>query len=269
MDTTNLLITLVPVVVVWGLALRPLGESALRRWATRYGAPLDGATRPLLRRRIHIGRSIRATGATVGILISALPLLTGTRGGSFAIPIVQVAWLTSTGVGVLAAELAAGRRPVGSARRASLEVRHVGDYVERSDIGIAAVALAAAGAGIVAALITSAAADRVLAATVLVAVGATVLGFGLRALPHRPLVGDTPVRAADEALRSEGAHHIVGVAVALGFTGTAEAWGATVEDFSPGFAFPFGLLPLVGFGIWWALAHDTVWRVRRHATQPA
>lgn len=269
MDTTNLLISLVPVAVVWVLALRPLGETALRRWATRYGAPLDDATRPLLRRRIHIGRSIRATGATVGLMITALPGLTGTRGSSFAIPIVGVAWLASTGVGVLAAELAAGRRPVGSVRRASLEVRQVGDYVERLDIGIAAVALAAAGAGIVAALITSAAADRVLAATVLVAVGATVLGYGLRAVPHRPLVGDAPVRAADEALRSEGAHHIVGVAVALGFSGTAQAWGATMEVLSPWFALPFGLLPLVGFGIWWALVHDSVWRVRRYATQPS
>jgi len=268
-DTNNLLLVLVPIVVVWALALRPLGETALRRWATRYGAPLDERTRPLLRRRIHVGRSIRATGATVGILVSSLPALTGTRGSSFNIPIVQVAWLTAIAVGVLAAELAAGRRPAGSVRRASLEVRQVGDYVDRADIGIAGVALAATGAGIVAALITNAAADRVLAATVLVAVGATVLGFGLRAVPHRPLAGDASVRAADEALRSEGAHHIVGVAAALGFTGAAETWGAMVAVFSAGAAIPFALGHLVGLGIWWALVHDTVWRVRRHAAQPS
>lgn len=250
MDTTNLLITLVPVVVVWVLALRPLSETALQRWATRYGAPLDDATRPLLRRRIHIGRSIRATGATVGILVSSLPGLTGARGGSFAVPIVSSAWLIGTSVGVLVAELAARRRPVGSVRRASLEVRRVGDYVDRWTVGLAVAATAAVAVGVVAATGVGAARNA----------GEFETAENLLA---------AAVRSADEALRSEGAHHVVAVAVALGISGAAEAWGATVAVFSTVAAFPFGLLPLVGYGIWWALVHDTVWRVRHEAAQPS
>lgn len=257
----------VPIVVVWALALRPLGEEWLRRWAARYGSPLDDVTRPFLRRRIRVARSIRATGFSAGIVVTALPLLTGDDGPTYNVPVVAVAWLAGTGVGVLAAELAAGRRPAGSVRRASLEVRRVGDYVEQWAVRLAAGAVAAAAAGVLVAATTGAEGDEVLAAVVLTVVGAAVLGLGLRAVPHRPLAGESSVRAADEALRAEGAYQVVGVAIALGAYGAAEAWGSVFGN--PPAALLFALPAYPATGLWWALTHDTVWRVRRHATQPA
>ena len=76
----------------------------------------------------------------------------------------------------------------------------------------------------------------------------------------RPAVSpDGSLRAIDEALRADGAHHIAGASVALAVTGAVSALLIATSD--GWWQLPIGMLNLLAIGCWRELAVGERWNV--------
>jgi hypothetical protein len=90
--------------------------------------------------------------------------------------------------------------------------------------------------------------------------------FGLRRVADRPRLDTTGhLRAIDDALRSYGAHHVVGAAVALSAMSLGLASQPVLDDVGPALNLVVGLLGTVSLGIWYSLARNEPWRVPQPA----
>lgn len=266
------IVSLVPVLVLWR-GFRRVDERQLRRWSDRFGPVLDDETRPRIVRALRRGRRLRATGASLGILVASVPaymnLIDPSRSSDFAGPVNGLAWVFGAALGATLAEIAFGQRPLGP-QAAALDRRRWQDYVATRPVSRVVVAVVAACAGAVVAVArgTDNPGDAVAVACTAVLAG-LCLAVGLRQIVRRPRLSlEAPLRVVDEALRADGAHRLAGATVAMAASSAAVALTEAVWDLVPLLGLAAPLLQWVAFGWWWFLSHDAVWRVDR-ASVPA
>lgn len=249
-------------VVLWR-GLRPVDDATLTRWEGRFSTTVPADLRGEAARRLRHDRGWRTTAVAFGLLVGAAPafvnLIDATRASEVANPATQQAWLMAAAFGALVAQLLVSQRPSGP-RRAALVRRRVQDYVELSWVwvtgALAAVAVAAAAVG----------AGRDTPGSTwwwLHAMGAlaavTAVGVGLRVVRDRGMAAaEGPRRDLDEALRADGAHHLVGAGVALAASSAA---GALVLVSGPLVGLLADLMALASLGVWWEMTHTARWSV--------
>jgi hypothetical protein len=252
----------ITLVVLW-LGLRPVGEATLKRWEERFSTTVPPDLRGEAASRLRHDRAWRTTAVAIGLLVGGAPaymnLIDRSRAADAANPAIEQAWLMAAAFGALLAQLLVSQRPSGP-RQAALVRRQVSDYVELSWVWVTgvlafvAVVAAAVGAG---------------SNTVdsgwwwLHAVGAlaamTAVGLGLRAVRDRGmLAAEGPRRDLDEALRADGAHHLVGAGVALAASSAA---GALVLTSGSLVGLLANLMALGALGVWWEMTHRARWSV--------
>jgi hypothetical protein len=257
------------VVVVMGV--RPLSDHRLVQWSLRFNVLVDASTKGWLSSRLRHGRSVRWVSFAVGINVGMLPMYMNVidvkRAAEFSNQLTTQAPFAIAAVGAVLAELTIARRPRGL-RSAGLVTRHWADYVERLWLVVIACTLPIS---LIAAWVAgvrdvgwgwlwvgpAASAFGVLAATV-----------GVRVVVNRPAIDtDTNMRRIDDALRADGAHHVVGAAVAV--AGIA-ACSSVSNALAPSL---WGLIPALGFwaliGVWHGIACNTEWNVDQARLQHA
>jgi hypothetical protein len=253
-------------VVAWGS--RPVSERDLRRWSDRFVVSVDAETQMLVVGRLRHARVVRSIAIAIGLTIAGLPaylnLIARDHAGSFANRAVSATWILAAALGCLVAEVVVVQRARGN-RHAALQARRTGDYVSLVWLRVISGAIAVA---IVAAFVATF--SRVPNVVIAWAgVGGSVLAFGvvlagLRRITDRPaLAPEGPIRGVDDALRSDGAHHLVGAGVALAVTGAAIALERALD--ASGTWLPLLAVPVSywALGCWWVLARETRWNVSR------
>jgi hypothetical protein len=258
--------------LVAGSGCRPLTKLDLRRWADRFGAPIDAETRVLVVDRLRHVRMVRSIAIAVGLTTAGLPaylnLIARDHAASFANQAVSATWIIAAALGCLVAEVLVVQRPKGN-RGAALQARQTRDYVSLVWLRVIAATIPfATGSALVATFhgeqrVGIAWAGACASIAALVAVLA-----GLRRITDRPaLAPDGPIRAIDDALRADGAHHLVGAGIALAVVGAVIAVGPVLTAFGAWLSLLTLPVSYLALGIWWALARDTRWSVnRRRAT---
>jgi hypothetical protein len=257
------------VVVVVGV--RPLSDHQLVQWSLRFNVLVDASTKDWLSSRLRRGRAVRWLSFAVGINIGMLPMYMNVidveRAAEYSNQLTAQAPFAIAAFGAVLAELTIASRPSGL-RSAGLVTRHWSDYVERLWLVVIACTLPIS---LVAAWIAAgqdvgshwlwvgpaASAFGVLAATV-----------GVRIVVNRPAIDpDTNTRRIDDALRADGAHHVVGAAVAV--AGIA-ACSSVSNALAPSL---WGLIPALGswalIGVWHGIACNTQWNVDQARLQHA
>ena len=256
-------------VVVRGV--RPLSDHQLVQWSLRFNVLVDASTMDWLSSRLRRGRAVRWVSFAVGINIGMLPMYMNVidveRAAEYSNQLTAQAPFAIAAVGAVLAELTIASRPSGL-RSAGLVTRRWSDYVERLWLVVIACTLPIS---LIAAWIAAvrdvgwgwvwvgpaASAFGVLAATV-----------GVRVVVNRPAIDtDTNTRRVDDALRADGAHHVVGAAVAV--AGIA-ACSSVSNALAPSV---LGLIPALGswalIGVWHGIACNTRWNVDQARLQHA
>jgi hypothetical protein len=195
-------------------------------------------------------------------------VIDSSRSGSFSNPLTSSSVFLAPTVGALVAELLVVQRPTGE-HSAVLLRRRSQDYIDRfwsgAIVACGALSLTAASAATFRqvpkwgfAWVGPAAAFTALASTTV----------GVRQIVNRPVVApDGPMRAADEGLRADGAHHIAGASIALAVTGTV---GALLLATANGWwQLPIALLNYLGIAWWSRLAIGERWSVTLARQAPA
>ena len=252
------------------LGLRPITARQLERFAERFGVTLEEHDRDLVAARLRRSRAMRSTAAAAGVVVSGLPayvnLIDADRASDFAVAPVGQAWLFGPAIAAVAAEVFSVQRP-GRKGEAALVERRAEHYVSprwpRIAAALSLAAIASFGAVVVGGY------DGILEAST-GAVGAVIalvaVTVGLRRIADRPRL-DTTGRlwAIDDALRSYGAHHVVGAAVAVSAGSLGIASQPVFNDVAPVLSPAFSLLAWVSLGLWHSLARNEPWRVPQPA----
>ena len=204
---------------------RPISEARLVRWSLRFDVVVDSHSRGWVSRRLRRARMIRWTSFVAGLNISLLPMYMNVidvdRAASFSNPAGSSAPWAAAALGAVLAEVLVVQRPAGP-RVADIARRRWRDYADQrwvlAIVGCLPVAIAAA------TLATAGNDFRwrwswVGPASVICAIVAVTVG--VHHIVDRPAISATgPERLIDDALRADGAHHILGASVALAGMGT-------------------------------------------------
>lgn len=257
-------------VVLLCLGLRTVTARHLARFGERFGIGFDDQDREFVAPRLRRSRAMRSTAAAAGVLVTGLPaymnLIDANRSSDFAIAPVANAWLFSAAIAAVAAEVLLVQRPARKGEAALVERRpehYVSPRWPRIAMALSAAAVAAFIVGVVGAY------DGLLEASTGV-VGAVIalvaVTFGLRRVADRPRLDTTGhLREIDDALRSYGAHHVVGAAVALSAMSLSLASQPLFNDVAPVLNLVVGLFGTASLGVWHSLARNEPWRVPQPA----
>lgn len=245
----------------------PVTDGILDQWCLRYDVAIDGGSRDWVRARLRRSRSMRWTSFGLGSVIAGLPMYMNVIDPSLSGDTARVVgdlnapWIAAA-LGSLVAELTVVQRPRGP-RVAEVQRRRWSDYV--SDRWLVVLVVAAT-LGVVGAI--DAMADRSFGrSSAVVGAVSAVFGlfaavFGMRSIVDRPLVAvEGYDRLLDEALRADGAHHLVGAAVALSVLGASASLAAAVQTGPLGLIVTLG--SWIGVACWWFLARQETWNVAR------
>ena len=252
------------------LGLRPVTERHLARFTQRFGIGLDDQDREFVATRLRRSRAMRSTAAAAGVVVGGLPaymnLIDANRSGDFAVAPVGNAWLFGAAVAAVAAEVLLVQRPARKGEAVLVE-RRPEHYVSTRWLRIATTlsvaAIAAFTVGVVGGYGDMLEASTGLAGAAIALVAVTA---GLRRVADRPRLDTTGhLRAIDDALRSYGAHHVVGAAVALSAMSLSLASQPVFDDVAPALNVVVGVLGLAALGVWYALARTEPWRVPQPA----
>ena len=256
-------------VLLW-LGLRSVSTRHLKRFIERFGVALDEHGREFVAARLRRSRAMRSTAAAAGVLVTGLPaymnLIDVERASDFAIAPVGNAWMFGAAIAAVAAEILLVQRPARKGEAALVE-RRPEDYVSprwpRIAEGLSVAAVVIFGVGVVGGYDDIPEASTGVVGAVIALVAVTI---GLRRIADRPRLDTTGhLRAIDDALRSYGAHHVVGAAVALSATSLSLASQPVFNDVAPILNLVFGLLGIASLGVWHSLARDEPWRVPQAA----
>jgi len=250
---------------------RPISPPRLARWQARFDVDLGDDVTPLIIRRLRCGGAVRWTAFAVGMNITMLPMymnvIEPSRAASFNTPAITNAFFLTTAVGAFAFELCLRQRNL--ERSSNLVRRRSADYIDpRWPRIVALLAAATLAITIVASMqrVDEWVTAWVGVAAALVAFAASTIG--ITAIVDRPsLAANGPLRAADDALRADGAHHLLGSVCALATVGLSISGQVLVPDFP--WAVLFGLLPWVGIAWWSRLWSAEPWSVRAARRAPS
>ena len=244
---------------------RSVSPERLDRWQRRFDVRLDDRTTPMVRRRLRTGSSVRWVSFLVGLHITALPMyfniIDAHQASRFVNPLVSNAFFFTTALCAAGFEFAVRQRSRGG--EALIVRRRRSDYVDRwwssTTVVCSAVAVAAAFVA------TWREPFRWRYAWVGAAAGVmavAIIRFGVSRIIDRPALSAAGgLRDADEAMRADGVHHIVGAAVAPATTGASTA--AVIAIDNSWLTIPFALLPWFGISWWSRLWLYEPWSVRR------
>lgn len=257
--------------VVCAIAARPINEHQLTRWSIRFNVLLDDSTKPSTARQLRRARSIRTVSFVLGINVGALPMYMNVidvdRAASFANDLMAQAPFAAAAIGAVIAEISLVRRPRGM-RSATLATRRWADYIDRFWLIFIAGCLPVSA---LAALFATARSDPYARwvwagpSASLVAIVATTVGVHI--VVNRPAAStDDGGRRVDDALRADGAHHVVGAAVALAGVATCYSLAAAVGGW---LSIIPALLTYVVLGNWYGIARSTRWNVDQARLQLA
>jgi hypothetical protein len=251
--------------------VRPLPDHQLVAWSVRFNVLVDESTKDWVSSRLRRGRAIRWVSFAVGVNIGMLPMYMNVidveRAADFSNRLTGQAPFAIAAVGAVLAELTIARQPRG-VRSAGLVTRRWSDYVEGFWLVVIVCTLPSS---LIAAQI--AAAQDFSSQWVWVGPAASAFGIlaatvGVRVIVNRP-ARDTGTNAAriDDALRADGAHHVVGAAVAV-------AGIAACSSVSHALATSWvGVIPMliswVLLGNWYGIACNTTWNVDQARLQHA
>lgn len=249
--------------LTWGLW--PLCNRALFRWAVRFGVEISRDGRDQVIHDLERSKRLRWGAAVLGMAISSLPvyvnLISSRHAADFAGEGFGLVWIGAAALGAMVAEAVIHQHPRGP--RAILERRRWTDFVPARPVRLT---FAATGLGVVGAVFalvrhTEHAGTAAGAATCGL-VGVVFLVVGLRRIVNRPRIALTgEARELDDAMRADGAHHIVGAALALStFTASTAIVEGTWSVFP---LIGFVLLPLQYYSLahWWSLSAFAFWEI--------
>ncbi|HEX6419784.1 MAG TPA: hypothetical protein VFZ77_14890 [Acidimicrobiales bacterium] len=256
---------LVALVVLWR-GLRPLRDVDLARWQARFDATIPDSDVGFVTRRLQRSRRVRSTLVAAGLAIGGLPaymnLIDPARSAEFANSLVGSAWLFGAAAGAVIAEVVVDQRP--RRRIAALLERRPEDYVDARLVRVVMLAVP-----VVVALAVISTSMRSFdwweawVGVVAAVVAAGGVHVGLHAIADRPALDPAgPVGEVDDALRADGAHHLVGAALALAATG-ADAAAPSLDGAGAIPALLLTVVALLAYVWWWLLARDVRWSVRR------
>ena len=254
--------------IVYGA--RRVSPARLDRWQARFDVELDEVTSELVGRRLRTAGAVRWTAFAIGMNITMLPMymnvIEPSRAAAFNTPAVTNAFFFATAAGAFVFELSVRQR--NADRSSNLVRRRSADYIDpRWPRIVAALALTTLAITIAASVQQT---EEWLTAWVGVAAALLALAactIGVNTIVDRPsLAASGPFRAADDALRADGAHHLLGAVCALATVGLSTSGQVLLPDFP--WALLFGLLPWVGIAWWSRLWSAEPWSVRaaRRAT---
>jgi hypothetical protein len=271
-----LVVTSFPLLVLWR-GFRSPDRAAIERWHRRFGGPVDGSSPPEVLAHIRRGRRYRAVGASIGLVVAALPayanLIDPAWVSTLTTPVQTMAWVIGGAGGAAVAEITLVQRPVGR-RRARLERRTWRDYLPAWPVGVVAAAAVAAAVASVAVLLGAGDepddAVQLAMAGAAAPVAAGLLWWGLRRITDRPeLSPDPPLFDLDRAMRADGAHLLAGATVAMAGTGALAPIGAIAATASGWLSFALGLSGWFAINAWWVLSRDAGWAGRAAAPSGA
>ena len=265
-DVVQALIPTAIAAVIFWRAMRGVRNDELQKFVDRFRVRVDEGEDQFVRARLRRSRALRLTAVAIGVLVAGLPaymnLIAPSRSADFASPIVGNVWIAAAASAALLAEVLVVQWPAIARRTAVIEARRPTDYVARRWTRrlwllavvtplLAAIGLAA-GRGNDVELVAGA------GGAMLAGVAAWV---GLRQIAERPrLAPDGHRREIDDALRSYGAHHLVGAAIALATTSLSIAITAIVGEV---WLELLGIgVTYYGLGVWWAVAREQRWPVQ-------
>ncbi|MDY7101782.1 MAG: hypothetical protein S0880_11395 [Actinomycetota bacterium] len=256
--------------VVGGLVaygLKSVTDRDLVIFAERFGVEPGTDERPLVVARLRRARRVRSFTAAAAFAVSTIPTwlshlvpdaasaLNG-RLDPWANPLVALA------LGVLVGEVLIRQRP--TMRRAVVERRDPGRYVSIHLVRLLDVlALATPLAAVLAATRGEGGAASDPVATAAFGVGAWALArFGLWSIVQRPrLAPDGGMRAVDDALRADGAHHLVGVTLAVSAGAVGDLLWSVTWDGPAYVSLPLAAVGVAAYATWWQLANRSRWPV--------
>jgi hypothetical protein len=254
-------------IVAWS-GLRPVRDAELQKFVERFGVRIQTADDHFVRARLRRSRAVRLSAAGLGLLVAGLPaymnLIDPSRSAEFANPVFGNAWIAAAATAALFVEVMVVQWPRRD-RRAVIETRRPHDYIaSRWTSRLAATSVVA-----VALAVSCLAAGRgdwfeLSASAIGALIAATAAWVGLAQITDRPRFGsDDELRQIDDALRSYGAHHLIGAATALATSSLATAISALAT--SGWLAFVGPVVTCYGLGVWWTLGRDERWPVRRRS----
>lgn len=271
-DVAQALIPVTIAAIVLWRAMRGVHDAELQKFVDRFCVRIDEGEDQFVRARIRRSRAIRLSAVAFGVLVAGLPVymnfIDPSRSADFASPVVGNAWIAAAAGASLLAEVMVVQWPGFTRRAAVIEVRRPTDYVAQrwtrrlwftaAVTPLVAVVGLAAGRGNDIELVAGA------AGAILAGVAAWA---GLRQIADRPrLAPDGRPRQIDDALRSYGAHHLVGAATALATTSLSIVITAIIVG---GWLFLLGIgVTYYGLGAWWALAREQRWPVQSQLPVP-
>lgn len=253
------------------ISSRPTSDQQLLRWSQRFNVLVDDTTRGWVARQLRRSRTIRWSSFAVGVNVSMLPMYMNVidveRASSFNNELTNQSSFLIAASGAVLAEVLMVSRPSGK-RSAGLVTRHWSDYVQRLWLLVIAATLPIS---LIATWIGPASGERVRfwwAAPVVTVFAILAATIGVRIVVNRPAHGAAgQLGRLDDALRADGAHHIVGAAVAVAGSAAcstvSRAMGTSWWQIIPGIA------SIALIGIWWGLARDTKWNVDQVRMQHA
>ena len=256
-------------IVVAGV--RPLSDRQLVQWSLRFNVLLDESSKGGVSARLRRGRSIRWVSFAVGINIGMLPMYMNVidveRAAEYSNQLTAQAPFAIAAIGAVLAELTMVS-PSNGVRSADLVARRWPDYVERFWLVVIVWTLPIALIAAWFAASQEPSTRWVWAGPVRERVGVLAATVGVRIVVNRPARdAGTDGRRIDDALRADGAHHVVGAAVAV--SGIAACSSVSNALGSTWWALIPMLLSWVAVGNWYGIACTTRWNVDQARLQHA
>lgn len=243
----------------------PVTDRQIVKWSVRYNVlAANDSSRRWLSSRLRRARVARWTAFAVGLNVGFLPMYMNVidveRAGDFSNPLTAQAPFAAAALGAVVAELSLVRRPRGM-RSAAIVARRWSDYIERFwlMVCVCAVPISAA-AGWYSLSRAESDPNWVWVGPAASAVALVAATVGVHVVVNRPASAFSEQdRRIDDALRADGAHHVVGASVALGGIGACSSLSVALGS-SPWSLIP-GLLSYALLGNWYGIACTVRWNV--------
>lgn len=259
------------IVVARGAA--PITDQQVVKWSVRYNVLVaDDSSRRWLSSRLRRARGVRWTAFAVGLNFGFLPMYMNVidveRAGEFSNTLTAQAPFAAAALGAVLAELSLFRRPRGM-RSAAIVTRRWSDYIERFwlVVCVCTVPISAA-AGWYSLSRADSDPNWVWVGPATSAFALVAATVGIHVVVNRPASAFSERdRRIDDALRADGAHHVVGASVALGGIAACSSLSVALGS-SPWNVIP-GLLTWVLLGNWYGIACTVRWNVDQARLQHA